>query len=118
MNSYHVYFNGAPGVSTEDLAGQVRDFMNHQLSANHAIGYRLIEISDKGSFKEMPGFHLIVDYATELDLKTAFENMKGTYLEEPHRSLMTMVSGMRVAFSADLLEARLPRIIGQGPPSR
>jgi hypothetical protein len=79
--------------------------MTHQLSENHAISYRLLRLTNKASFQELPDFHLIVDYESEATLNSAFEQMKMHYLEEPHFSLMRMVSAFRVSFSTDEIKA-------------
>ncbi len=48
---------------------------------------------------------MIVDYESEAALTQGFEYMKMHYTEEPHLSLMHMVSGFRVSFSTDEMKA-------------
>lgn len=62
-------------------------------------------MKNKGSFKEMPDYHLIVDYETSEDIQGAFKEMKRTYKDDPHAPLMRMVSDFRVAFSIDATQA-------------
>lgn len=101
MTSYHVYFSAKEGVTDRELLAQVHHFMESQISDNHAVSYRVLQMTNKASFGDLPDFHLIVDYRSEDDLQLAFRNMKGSYREEPHSPLMKMVSTFRVAFSKD-----------------
>lgn len=101
MHSYHVYFTPKDGVSDRELLTQVHQFMERQLGSNLAISYRVLRMTNKASFGDLPDFHLIVDYASEADIQRAFQNMKAHYREEPHAPLMKMVSTFRVAFSKD-----------------
>lgn len=99
MASYHVYFDAAPGVVAEDLVAQIHSFMDSQVTGNRTAEWRLLQMTNKATFQEMSDFHLIVDYASEADLQHAFGEMKRTYREEPHLTLMRMVTNFRVAFS-------------------
>lgn len=101
MTSYHVYFTAKEGVNDEELLTQVHGFMADQILGNHVVSYRVLRMTNKASFVDMPDFHLIVDYRSEADLQNAFRNMKQSYRDEPHAPLMKMVSTFRVAFSAD-----------------
>ena len=103
MHSYHVYFDAKDGVPEETLLAQISSFMEQQQRENRVSRFRVLRFTDKGSFKELPDFHVIVDYESEQDLKDAFEQMKGSFLSEPHKSLMGMVSNFKVAFSHDEL---------------
>ncbi len=104
MHSYHVYFCPKPEVCVEDLVKQVHSFMRSQISNNYALDYRILCMVDKASFKDLPDFHLIVDYESADTLKQGFEYMSKHFKEEPHKILMTMVSDFRVAFSVDDLD--------------
>ncbi len=75
--------------------------METQVRENFATGYRILRMSNKASFEALPDFHLIVDYASEEELRKGFEGMKERYREEPHGPLMSMVSDFKVAFSSD-----------------
>ena len=101
MPSYHVYFDAAAGIAVDALVTQVHSFMEGQMAKNHAAGWRLLHMTNKASFPDLCDFHLIVDYASEADLQQAFAEMKRMYKEEPHLTLMRMVSDFRVAFSQD-----------------
>lgn len=101
MRSYHVHFTAKSGIQPEDLIGQVHLLMRQQMAENYAIGYRLLRLINKASFQDLPDFQLIVDYESESALNLAFETMKMRYREEPHSSLMHMVSDFRVSFSTD-----------------
>lgn len=101
MESYHVYFTAKEAVLKNDLIAQVHEFMRSQVSGNRARAYRILEMTNKGSFKEMPDYHLIVDYESVEDVQEAFKEMKRTYKNDPHAPLMRMVSDFRVAFSTD-----------------
>jgi hypothetical protein len=101
MHSYHVYFTPKDGVSDRELLTQVHQFMEDQLGSNFAISYRVLRMTNKASFGDLPDFHLIVDYASEADIQRAFQNMKALYREKPHAPLMEMVLTFRVAFSRD-----------------
>jgi hypothetical protein len=99
MASYHVYFDAAPGIAADDLVAQVHSFMDTQVAVNRAASWRLLQMTNKATFQEMSDYHLIVDYASDADLQHAFAEMKRTYREEPHLTLMRMVTNFRVAFS-------------------
>ena len=101
MASYHVYFSPKESVSPEALIDQVHEFMATQVEGNFATGYRILRMNNKASFEALPDFHLIVDYQSEEDLQNGFNGMKNHYKEEPHSSLMRMVSDFKVAFSID-----------------
>ena len=101
MNSYHVYFSPKKGVSPQDLINQVHEFMSTQIQSNFAVGYRILQMTNKASFDSLPDYHLIVDYASEEDLQKGFKGMKSHYKDKPHSPLMTMVSSFKVAFSTD-----------------
>jgi hypothetical protein len=101
MTSYHVHFSARDGIPDDVLLAQVHSFMATQIRDNHALSYRVLRLTDKASFQELPDFQLIVDYASEDDLQAAFRHMKGRYREEPHAPLMRMVSTFRVSFSRD-----------------
>jgi hypothetical protein len=99
--SYHVYFSAKDGVSDDALIQQVHAFMATQIGQNRAVGYRLLRMTRQVSFETLPDFHLIVDYASEDDLNSAFEAMRAHATTEPHASLMKMVANFKVAFSVD-----------------
>jgi len=101
MTSYHVYFTAKEGVTDQELLTQVHRFMGDQITNSHAVSYRVLRMTNKASFADLPDFHLIVDYRSEADLQIGFRNMKESYREEPHSTLMKMVSAFRVAFSED-----------------
>lgn len=101
MNSYHVYFTAKDSVTDQELLAQVHQFMEGQISDNHAVSYRVLRITNKASFVDLPDFQLIVDYRSEKDLQLGMSNIKKIYREEPHAPLMKMVSTFRVAFSTD-----------------
>jgi hypothetical protein len=103
MHSYHVYFDAKDGVSEEVLLAQISSFMEQQQRENRVSRFRVLRFTDKGSFKELPGFHLIVDYESDQELRDAFVQMKGSFQSEPHKSLMGMVANFKVAFSHDEL---------------
>lgn len=75
--------------------------MATQIHANFAVGYRILQMTNKVSFDTLPDYHLIVDYASEEDLRKEFKGMKAHYKNEPHSPLMTMVSNFKVTFSTD-----------------
>lgn len=104
MTSYHVYFTAKDGVTDDALLAQVHQFMAAQIRTNHAVSYRVLRMTNKASFADLPDFHLIVDYRMEADLQLAFQNMKDGYRHEPHSPLMKMVSIFRVAFSKDEMQ--------------
>lgn len=101
MTSYHVYFAAKEGVPEEELLDQVHRFMGRQIDDNLAVAYRVLRMTDKASFEDLPDFHLIVDYNSEEERHRAFLQMKQCFRDEPHAPLMTMVSTFRVAFSTD-----------------
>ncbi|BCX46756.1 hypothetical protein HAHE_06640 [Haloferula helveola] len=108
MHSYHVFFDRKDGVTHEALVAQVDRFMETQVGGNLAKGYRLLRTNNKASFDELPDYQMIVDYASEADLQAAFATMKSRFREDPHRPLMTMVEGFRVAFSHDATTGENP----------
>ncbi|MDA0347548.1 MAG: hypothetical protein O3C43_14490 [Verrucomicrobia bacterium] len=101
MTSYHVYFTAKDGVTDQELLTQVHQFMEGQICDNHAVSYRVLRMTNKASFVDLPDYQLIVDYRSEEDLQLGMRNMKENYRKEPHASLMKMVSTFRVAFSTD-----------------
>ena len=101
MASYHVYFSPREGISHEVLVKQVHEFMATQVFKNHAESYRVLRMNNKASFKDLPDYHLIVDYPNEEALQKGFSGMKEHYRDVPHSPLMKMVSDFRVAFSVD-----------------
>ncbi len=109
MTSYHVYFTAKDGVTDQELLTQVHRFMGDQIRGNHAVSYRVLRMTNKASFVDLPDFHLVVDYRSEADLQLGFRNMKESYRDEPHSPLMRMVSTFRVAFSKDETQP-----VGQG----
>jgi hypothetical protein len=105
MHSYHVHFTAKAGIPSDEIIGQVHLFMRQQMAENYATAYRLLRLTNKASFQELPDFQLIVDYESESALALAFEGMKMHFTEEPHSSLMQMVSEFRVSFSIDEVHA-------------
>ena len=101
MFSYHVFFGPKDGVTHDALVAQVHTFMRNQLDDNLAQSYRLLRVHNKASFDSLPDYQLIVDYASEADLETAFTAMKSRFRDQPHSPLMTMVEDFLVAFSHD-----------------
>lgn len=102
MASYHVYFSAKKGVSPEALIEQVQEFMKSRVGGNYVEAWRILRMTNKAGFESLPDYHLIVDYPSEEDLQKGFRAMKQHYRDEPHNSLMTMVSGFQVAFSVDM----------------
>lgn len=102
MESYHVYFSPRKDVPKEVLIAQVHEYMVTQIDHNRARKYRILDMKNKASFQDLPDYHLLVDYDSEEDIQEAFKEMKRIYKEEPHASLMRMVSVFRVAFSTDV----------------
>lgn len=101
MISYHVHFSPKENITDQELLAEVHNFMATQIRDNHALSYRVLRLTNKASFQDLPDFQLITDYASEEDLQTAFRHMKAHYREEPHAPLMRMVSIFRVSFSSD-----------------
>jgi hypothetical protein len=101
LTSYHVHFSARAGVRDVDLLAQVHAFMATQIRDNHALSYRVLRLTNKASFQDLPDFQLIVDYASDEELQAAFRHMKALYREKPHSPLMAMVSVFRVSFSKD-----------------
>lgn len=102
-SSYHVFATPGEGIPDELLEKQMRSFLESQKAENHLYEYRILKHSENGSFKGMTKYQIICDYRTEDDLKRAFKGMKpDSYKEEPHLSLMKMVSEFKVGFSNDV----------------
>ncbi len=101
MPSYHVYFSSKKDISNEVMLNQVHLFMATQIADNFAHSYRVLRMTNKASFESLPDYHLIVDYASQNDLEKGSNVMKTHYKDEPHLSMMKMVSEFKVAFSED-----------------
>jgi hypothetical protein len=81
----------------------MREFVASEMKHNLMTGYRLLHMKDKASAKDIPDYHFIADYASAEDRAKALQDMATRYREEPHASLMRIVSEFRVAFSDDLI---------------
>lgn len=103
MNSYHVYFSVKDSVSPAELESILSQFIAHEKKHNLMLSARVLRMTNKASFPELTDYHFIADYATDADGKSAMENMKKRYKDEPHSSLMRIVSEFRVAFSEELI---------------
>jgi hypothetical protein len=56
MTSYHVYFTAKDGVTDQELLTQVYQFMDGQIHNNHAVSYRVLQMTNKASFVDLPRF--------------------------------------------------------------
>ena len=102
MNSYHVFFSSKPEVALSDVEAILKKFVRYEIEHNLMLNARVLKMTDKANFQDLPDYHFIADYETEADGEKAMENMKKRYKEEPHASLMSMVTEFRVAFSKEL----------------
>ena len=103
MHSYHVYFSLKESVSRAEMEEVMRVFVSSEVEHNFMSGSRLLHMKDKASAKDILDYHFIADYATLADRDKAIADMATRYREEPHASLMRIVSEFRVAFSDDLI---------------
>lgn len=103
MHSYHVYFSLKESVTRADLESVMRDFVAKEMQDNLMASYRLLHMKDKASAQDIPDYHFIADYASAENGTKALADMATRYREEPHASLMRIVSEFRVAFSDDLI---------------
>lgn len=103
MHSYHVYFSLKDGITVAELEAVMRSFVAKEMQDNLMVGYRLLHMKDKASAQGIPDYHFIADYVSAEDGTKAMEDMQTRYREEPHASLMRIVSEFRVAFADDLI---------------
>lgn len=113
MNSYHVYFTAKKGMTELEVTSILARFVESEIKDNLMLDARVLKMTNKASFPDFPDYHSIVDYRNESDRTEAMERMKKRYREEPHASLMKMVSDFRVAFSEDLNIKAVPAVAGQ-----
>jgi hypothetical protein len=95
---YLIFFSPAEGVAEDISLPKVREFMDAQVASNGATGYRIVRMTNKATFPELPDYAVFVDYATQDDLNAAFREMGKSYREGVHAELMGMVRDFRVAF--------------------
>jgi len=100
-HQYHVYASAKEGVPNADLISQMHTFLQLHVSDGEAEEYSIYELTDKGSFPDLPDFQIIVNYPTEEALRDGFKAVKNTYKQAPHEPLMRMVKVMKVAFSKE-----------------
>ncbi|MGJ8638093.1 MAG: hypothetical protein ACSHYA_01755 [Opitutaceae bacterium] len=101
-HSYHVFASPKEGVSEGLLEEKIKDFLDAQIKSNHLASYRILKHSENGNFEGMPKYQVICDYDTEEQLKEGFAGMRpDLFREEPHLSLMNLVTDFRVGFSSD-----------------
>ena len=103
IHSYHVYFSLKKEVARTELETVMRSFVAKEMQDNLMVSYRLLHMKDKASAKDIPDYHFIADYASAEDGKKSIEDMATRYREEPHASLMRIVSEFHVAFADDLI---------------
>ena len=103
MHSYHVYFSLKESVTRAELEAVMCRFVANEMQDNLMSGYRLLHMKDKASAQDIPDYHFIADYASVEDRTKALKDMATRYREEPHASLMRIVSEFRVAFADDLI---------------
>ncbi len=103
MYSYHVYFSLNQSVTRAKMETVMGSFVAEEMQDNLMTGYRLLHMKDKASSQEIPDYHFIADYASAEDGTIALKDLATRYREEPHASLMRIVSDFRVAFSDDLI---------------
>jgi len=103
MHSYHVYFSLKESVTRAEMETVMREFASNEMERNFMSGTRLLHMNDKASAQDILDYHFIADYASADDRDRALANMATRYREEPHASLMRIVSEFRVAFSDDLI---------------
>ena len=102
MVSYHVYFSANKEFSESEVTEILRQFIEHEKTHNLMREARVLKMTNKASFSDLPDYHFVADYASEADQQTAMKEMQKRYREEPHASLMRMVSEFRVAFSKEI----------------
>jgi len=103
VHSYHVYFSLNKSVTRADLETVMRSFVANEIQDNLMLDYRLLHMKDQASAPDIPDYHFIADYASIEDRTKALKDMATRYREEPHASLMRIVSEFRVAFADDLI---------------
>lgn len=103
MNSYHVFVSLKEGVSSDTLEQEMKLFLDGQIAENQMHGYRILKFTNTANFEGMSEYQIICDYSSEQALKEAFEAMRpDKWKEDPHATMMHMVSGIRVSFSSDI----------------
>ena len=103
MHSYHVFVTPKESVSHSGFEIQMQLFLEEQIQDNHLCKYRIIKYSNIANFSEMSEYQIICDYETEEQLKQGFEGMRpNRWKEEPHATMMGMVTDLRVSFSSDV----------------
>ncbi|WP_309387720.1 hypothetical protein [Cerasicoccus frondis] len=102
MHSYHVYFTAKARITEPEVEALLTRFIQNEMEDGLMIDARVLKMTNKASFPDLPDYHFIADYQSEADGDEAMSRMKLRMNEEPHASLMKMVSDFRVAFSTEL----------------
>ncbi len=89
-------------MAESEVESILQRFIEGEKRGNLMTNARVIKMTDKASFPDLPDYHFIADYETEADGERAIERMKKRYKDKPHASLMKMVSEFRVAFSREM----------------
>lgn len=91
---------GDPAAS--EVEAILARFIQSEMANNLMLDARVMKMTNNASFPDLPDYPFIANYKSEADGIIAMERMKQRFHEEPHASLMRMISEFRVAFSEEL----------------
>lgn len=104
MISYHVFFTPKAGIEDLRVVDTARKFFDELKTERKVRGYRILRVTNAGSFQALPRFQAIVDYDSQEELDASFAFMRTPNKKEDgaHGELMKMVAEFKVSFTSDV----------------
>jgi hypothetical protein len=104
MISYNVFFTPKAGVDDSSVITVAHQFLEHLRAEKKLHGYRILRVTNPGSFPALPRYQAIVDFESQQALDEAFAFMRQPNKKEegPHGELMRLVADFKVSFTADV----------------
>jgi hypothetical protein len=95
MDIYHVWADKEGDISDIDWVANMRKFLDHLVSENRMVSYRITRCKMGFRSMDIPEWHIMMEFNNMAQLDQAFERvapLEGE-LEDKHRSFNQFVSG-------------------------